>query len=729
MVRDELARKVTAAVERLVADGRLPESEYAKVEISDTKSPEHGDFACNFAMVAAKSVQMNPREVAELIAERLRDDPDLAGVAVAGPGFINLTLSERLTARAVRFVLDGGASFCTASPERPLKINVEYVSVNPNGPITVGSGRGAAYGSALCNVLEAAGHRVHREYYINDGVNSEQMRLFAESVKALCEGRQVPENGYKGDYVQSVADELKGFDEPVDRLFKGKFDLKAAWKRRKWSLDPANATAAQLLNNRSFEDSRAIPARLAMTYGAVVLKVSPGRFDLGCERSTPSITHSLSTALASQVVLHELPKKTIEEILRVDYGFAMGVGEPMAKLHDAIFIQARDDKATRIRFSFPTGPAEHVRVHFTVGDAESEATTVPRDLAAELRYLLDYSIKSNRDGPTDIELLCTPLKLKARVERDGDELRIDLEGCVPCAVSNGHTKDTVEWYQAQSQQLMVERQQADLEAFGVTFDTWFSEQSLHDGGSARKEINHLVKSMVADDHPCRAKVTFGKKGEVEDVEHEKQAQEGGGNTLWLRSTKFGDDQDRVLRRGDGRLTYIASDVAYHKDKFNRPVNADKLITVLGPDHHGYVARLHAVVAAGLMERSGLASRTFDDMDSRIWYDACEKRACQDALKLAKVRLEVLIFQLVRFVKDGKPAPMRKRDGNIYALIDLMDEIGERAQPDGSTDDKRRAGRDVARFFYLMRHHDTTFDFDLGLAEKQSEENPVFYAQY
>ena len=91
MVRDELAQKVTAAVRRLVADGRLPESEYPRVEISDTKSPDHGDFACNFAMVAAKSAQMNPREVADLVATSLRDDPDLAGVAVAGPRFINLT--------------------------------------------------------------------------------------------------------------------------------------------------------------------------------------------------------------------------------------------------------------------------------------------------------------------------------------------------------------------------------------------------------------------------------------------------------------------------------------------------------------------------------------------------------------------------------------------------------------------------------------------------------------
>jgi len=90
---------------------------------------------------------------------------------------------------------------------------------------------------------------------------------------------------------------------------------------------------------------------------------------------------------------------------------------------------------------------------------------------------------------------------------------------------------------------------------------------------------------------------------------------------------------------------------------------------------------------------------------------------------------VLIFQLVRFVKDGKPAPMRKRDGNVYALIDLVTEIGQKVKPQGTNEEQATAGRDVARFFYLMRHHDTTFDFDLDLAERQSDENPVFYVQY
>jgi arginyl-tRNA synthetase len=209
-LRSELAEKVSRAVSRLVESGRLPAGAYPAVEVSDTKSPEHGDFACNFAMAASKLAGMPPRAVGEALAAELSGDPDFAKVEVAGPGFVNLTLSPVATARALSAVLADPAGFYRLRPSEPLKINVEYVSVNPNGPITIGSGRGAAYGSTLCNVLEAAGHAVHREYYINDGVNSEQMRLFAESVKAILEGRPVPENGYKGDYVHEVAAKLSG---------------------------------------------------------------------------------------------------------------------------------------------------------------------------------------------------------------------------------------------------------------------------------------------------------------------------------------------------------------------------------------------------------------------------------------------------------------------------------------------------------------------------------------
>jgi len=263
---------------------------------------------------------------------------------------------------------------------------------------------------------------------------------------------------------------------------------------------------------------------------------------------------------------------------------------------------------------------------------------------------------------------------------------------------------------------MLAKQKEDLESFGTVFDTWFSEQSLHDVGRVEECIAELAAKGVADEQPYRTKIVrqkdpaTGKMAETierEDQPVDEDDADGVGRTLWLRSTLFKDDQDRVLRRKDGRLTYISSDVAYHNDKFNRPPNADKLITILGPDHHGYIGRLRAVVAALLDEGQNHAS----------------------AYATAKERLEVVIFQLVRFVKDGKPAPMRKRDGNIYAVIDLIKEIGEKVKPQGSEVEKLQAGADVARFFYLMRSHETTFDFDLDLAQKQSDDNPVFYVQY
>lgn len=282
---------------------------------------------------------------------------------------------------------------------------------------------------------------------------------------------------------------------------------------------------------------------------------------------------------------------------------------------------------------------------------------------------------------------------------------------------------------------MIVSQYQALAAFGTTFDTWFSEQTLHPGAVKRK-LEQLTASHAADEEPTRTKITFAKGGAIKDVEREAQPTDeddadGTGKTLWLRSTKFGDDQDRVLRRKDGRPTYIASDVAYHEDKFNRPVNANKLITILGPDHHGYIGRLTAVVAAMKMDQVEPLddASPLTEHEALIYHSVEERNRCRAALEWAKQHLEVRIFQIVRFLKDGKPAPMRKRDGNIYALIDLVNEIGQQVRPNATTEEQQQAGSDVARFFYLMRHHDTAMDFDLELATRQSDENPVFYVQY
>lgn len=528
-LRAEICSRIAQALDAAVEAGALPQAAYPGPAVEEPKNPEHGDFACSIALISAKIAGENPRKIAEALAAQLANDEAISAAEVAGPGFLNLRLDPAWVGRfalaalesAGRPVLSTPAHFARTAPEQPLGINVEFVSVNPNGPITIGSGRGAAYGSTLCNVLAAAGHTVHREYYINDGVNSEQMRLFAESVMALAEGRELPENGYKGDYVRAVAEELSDGDT-------------TGWQLNDW--------------------------------------------------------------------------------------------------------------------------------------------------------------------------------------------------------------------RAASEQAMIRAQREGLGLFGVHFDTWFSEQSLVDQGIVHQCIEELEAKGAADAEPHRVVVKTKKGGAIDTVEHQLQAKEeddtnsepstaeGEAPTLWLRSTKFGDDMDRVLRRRDGRLTYISSDVAYHRDKFNRPEGADRLITILGPDHHGYIGRLQAVVAAMRMEQieegeAQAGSEPWTEHDALIYRSPQEKAVCQAATAEARERLHVQIYQLVRFLKDGKPAPMRKRDGNIYALIDLIREIGEQVRPGGTQEEKDTAGKDVARFFYLMRHHDTTFDFDLDLAARQSDENPVFYVQY
>ncbi len=543
MIRFELESRLNAAVQKLSLQGFLPSDGLPRVEVTDPRQPDHGDLACSFALAASKAAGKPPRDLAQALVDALEADDLLESSEIAGPGFINFRLkASALSAYVPQIVALGNDLAKTQSPApNAQRINVEFVSVNPNGPITVGSGRGAAFGSTLCNVLEAAGNDVHREYYINDGVNSEQMRQFADSVRSFVEGLPFPEKGYKGDYVQEVAEQIK-----------------------------ASVSA---------------------------------------------------------------------------------------------------------------------------------------------------------DGSNDLD-----------------------------------------WYQQESQALMLARQKSDLTGFGVLFDTWFSEQSLHDSGQVETDVKDIIAKGAADDEARRTVIKLGKGGKVEDVEWVNQAKEDdeegpaegeptasatptpslprqsedpAGKTLWLRATKFGDDMDRVLKRKDGRLTYIASDVSYHKDKFNRgnkagTERATKLITVLGPDHHGYIGRLHAVLAALELEtgdeRSAI-SDPLDEFDAKIWSSPEEKAACKAALAKAQKELEVVIFQIVRFVKEGKPAPMRKRDGNIYSLRDLMSEIGKNAAPNAPEEEQMRIGKDVARFFYLMRSHDTHMDFDLDLAEKQSDENPVYYVQY
>jgi arginyl-tRNA synthetase len=174
------------------------------------KRPEHGDLATNLALTVNKRVGKPPRVVAEGIVRALAGSDVVASAEVAGPGFINLRLFPGVFHAQLAEILAAGSGWGRAPAATGERINVEFVSANPTGPVTIASGRNAVLGDAVARLLEAAGNRVTREYYINDRGN--QVRLFAESVRAAAEGRDPPEDGYRGAYVAELATWLRTAD-------------------------------------------------------------------------------------------------------------------------------------------------------------------------------------------------------------------------------------------------------------------------------------------------------------------------------------------------------------------------------------------------------------------------------------------------------------------------------------------------------------------------------------
>ncbi|MCS6298283.1 MAG: arginine--tRNA ligase [Nitrospira sp.] len=191
----------------------------------------------------------------------------------------------------------------------------------------------------------------------------------------------------------------------------------------------------------------------------------------------------------------------------------------------------------------------------------------------------------------------------------------------------------------------------DLETFGITFESWFSEASLLSSGAVEQVLNELRSRDLLFD------------------------QDG---AQWFRSSAYGDEKDRVVRKQEGDYTYLASDIAYHRDKLRR--GFDLLVDVWGADHHGYIPRMQAVV---------------------------------QAYGYPKERLRVVLVQMVNLLRGGRKVEMSKRAGEFITLREVMDEVGA----------------DAAKFFFLMRDSSTHLDFDLELAKQQSQENPVYYVQY
>ncbi|MBC7988011.1 MAG: arginine--tRNA ligase, partial [Luteimonas sp.] len=210
-VKEILSGLVRDALERLRADGRIPLQSLPEIGFERTRAKEFGDFACNIALQLAKPLARKPRDVAELIVSALPAHPALAKVEIAGPGFLNFFVSSATLQQVVTRVLDDDRYGFAEKGSRE-SVQVEFVSANPNGPLHVGHGRGAAYGSTLANLLEAGGYKVQREYYVNDA--GRQMDILAISVwlrylELGGESIRFPDNGYKGDYVHGIARDLR----------------------------------------------------------------------------------------------------------------------------------------------------------------------------------------------------------------------------------------------------------------------------------------------------------------------------------------------------------------------------------------------------------------------------------------------------------------------------------------------------------------------------------------
>jgi arginyl-tRNA synthetase len=206
MTPEGLSDVVDTAVLQLIALGELTVTDPSPARIKRPRNPDHGDYATNIAMVLAKPAGLKPRELAELVVKQLEQTPDIADVSVAGPGFINITLAAASAAEAARTIVMAGSRYGQGNSLAGTKINVEFISANPTGPLHLGHTRWAAVGDALARVLSAAGADVTREFYVND--RGSQMNDFGRSIAAVAAGETPPESGYHGGYITDLAAEI-----------------------------------------------------------------------------------------------------------------------------------------------------------------------------------------------------------------------------------------------------------------------------------------------------------------------------------------------------------------------------------------------------------------------------------------------------------------------------------------------------------------------------------------
>lgn len=437
MVTEHLRKLLRGALEGCAAKGLCGSYPDIQIEVEAPKSAEHGDLATNLALIVASQEGKKPREVAEALVDNLAHDENIvAKVTIAGPGFINFHINPSWYLKQLHAIHKAGDSYGRADIGQGKRVQIEFVSANPTGPLHIGHGRGAVYGDVLGNLLNAGGYDVTKEYYVNDAGN--QIILLGRSVYLRfreLEGEKVefPRDCYQGHYIVEIAREL-----------------------------------------RTKEHKK-----------------------LKC--------------------------------LRED---------------DAIMM-CGDYAATKIL----------------------------------------------------------------------DEIR------------------------------------KDLAETGVIHDQYFHENHLHTDAAVERLVLELKANGLA-------------------------YEENG--ALWFRSTQYGDDKDRVLKKSDESFTYFAADIAYHKTKYDR--GFDRIIDIWGADHGGYFPRMRAAVQA-----LGHPAESFD----------------------------VVLIQLVNLIRKGELVSMSTRAAQYETLEDVRNEVG----------------KDVCRYFFLMRSHNAQLDFDLELAKNTTPENPVFYIQY
>ena len=211
MTPAELSAAIVRAISALVADGRLVFSETesglpSEVVVERPKNREHGDWATNVAMQLAGKFGLNPRAFADTLAVELKSESSIEKVEIAGPGFINITLSAAAAGELAKSIVEAGENYGRGTDLAGVKLNLEFVSANPTGPIHMGGTRWAAVGDSLARVFEAQGAEVTREYYFND--HGAQIDRFARSLLARAKGLPAPEDGYGGEYIQEIADRV-----------------------------------------------------------------------------------------------------------------------------------------------------------------------------------------------------------------------------------------------------------------------------------------------------------------------------------------------------------------------------------------------------------------------------------------------------------------------------------------------------------------------------------------